>query len=47
MFANPRLRVQALENEMGHMFRNFLMALEQTLSEESARQVAYYSSRRS
>lgn len=41
MFENPHLRVQALENELAHMFRNFLVNLEQTLDAESAKKVAY------
>lgn len=41
MFANPHLRVRALENELAHMFRNFLTALDQTLAAESAYKVAY------
>lgn len=40
MLENPHLRVRALENELAHMFHNFLASLEQTLDEESARKVA-------
>jgi hypothetical protein len=40
-FDNPHLRVQALENELAHMFRTFLAALEQTLDSESACRVSY------
>jgi hypothetical protein len=41
MLESPHLKVRALENELAHMFRNFLVSLEQTLDEESARKVAY------
>jgi len=41
MLENPHLKVRALENELAHMFRNFLVTLEQTLDQEGARKVAY------
>jgi hypothetical protein len=41
MLENPHLKVRAIENELAHMFRNFLVSLEQTLDEEGARKVAY------
>lgn len=41
MLANPHLKVRALENELAHMFRTFLVSLEDTLDEEGARRVAY------
>jgi hypothetical protein len=41
MLENPHLKVRALENELAHMFRNFLVSLEQTLDADSARKVAY------
>jgi hypothetical protein len=41
MLENPHLKVRAVENELAHMFRNFLVSLEQTLDEEDARKVAY------
>jgi hypothetical protein len=41
MLENPHLKVRALENELAHMFRNFLVSLEETLDEERARKVAY------
>jgi hypothetical protein len=41
MLQNPHLKVRALENELAHMFRNFVASLEQALDEESARKVSY------
>ena len=41
MLGNPHLKVRAIENELAHMFRNFLVSLEQNLDAESARKVAY------
>jgi hypothetical protein len=41
MLANPHLKVRAIENELAHMFGNFLISLETTLDEESATKVAY------
>jgi hypothetical protein len=41
MLENPHLKVRAIENELAHMFRNFLVSLEQALDQESARKVAY------
>jgi hypothetical protein len=38
---NPHLKIRMLETELGHMFRTFLAALEQTLDPEGARKVAY------
>ncbi|PZU09080.1 hypothetical protein [Sphingomonas sp.] len=40
-FKNPHLRVRALENEAGHMFRNMIAQMDEHLDEEMARTVAY------
>src|ERR1700722_523457 len=40
-FENPHLRVRSLENELAHMFRTWLTAIEQTLDTETAQKVAY------
>ena len=40
-FGNPHLRVRALENEAGHMFRNMIAQLDLNLDEQTARKVAY------
>lgn len=41
MLDKPHLKVHAVENELAHMFRNFLVSLERTLDEEGACKVAY------
>lgn len=38
---SPHLRVRALENELGHMFRTMMGAIERELDEASACKVAY------
>ena len=41
MLRNPHLKVRAIENELAHLLRTFLASLDDTLDEDSARQVAY------
>jgi hypothetical protein len=38
---SPHLRVRSLENELAHMYRTWLQAVEQTLDPDTARKVAY------
>lgn len=40
-FDNPHLRVRSLENELAHMYRTWLVAIEQTLDPQTAGKVAY------
>ncbi|MEU6512300.1 hypothetical protein [Streptomyces sp. NPDC046942] len=41
MSRNPHLKVRAIENELAHLLRTFIASPENTLGEDSARQVAY------
>lgn len=41
MLRNPHLKVRAIENELTHMFRNFVGTIAQILDAETAAKVAY------
>ncbi len=41
MLHNPHLKVRAIENELAHLLRTFIVSLENTLDEDSACRVAY------